>query len=62
MRCSPSSIHAAKEFVRLMTERAYDMQAFLDPRMRAFTKAGNVAAKAIKRHEKRLQKFGTLGY
>ena len=28
----------------------------------AFTKAGKVAAKAIKRHEKRLQKYGRLGY
>ena len=28
----------------------------------AFTKAGEVAAKAIKRHEKRMQKYGRLGY
>jgi hypothetical protein len=28
----------------------------------AFSKAGNIVAKAIKRHEKRMQKFGKLGY
>tara|TARA_R100001530_G_scaffold135656_2_gene113423 strand:- start:761 stop:1345 length:585 start_codon:yes stop_codon:yes gene_type:complete len=28
----------------------------------AFSKAGNIVAKAIKRHEKRMQKYGTLGY
>ena len=28
----------------------------------AFSKAGNVVAKAIKRHETRMRKFGTLGY
>ena len=28
----------------------------------AFSKAGDIAAKAIKRHEKRMQKFGKWGY
>jgi len=28
----------------------------------AFSKAGNIVAKAIKRHEKRMQKYGKLGY
>ena len=28
----------------------------------AFSKAGNIVAKAIKRHERRMQKYGTLGY
>ena len=28
----------------------------------AFSKAGNVVAKAIKRHETRMKKYGTLGY
>ena len=28
----------------------------------AFSKAGDIAAKAIKRHETRMKKYGTLGY